>query len=238
MHNREREINRCIGSVVNSGMTTKKGAYEHLIINDASEDGTPGEIKKWAKRYPHNITFFNWKEHKERVEAYNAGMIHAKLYSEWVIWLDSDDELASHFKVAFEDAIDMYPNANIFTWGSIRHWKNKEGKYYRTDTLPAFEATIGDDRMPIPFKSGQVATGSFAFKTSCLNVTGMLPPGDNPYLFGKRLKAQFPELKKLYEGKDDLGNPWGNDFAMMYMLTRHWIPQPLNQILNYVHIRP
>lgn len=239
-YNRERTIDRCIRSVVAGGMTTDRYAYEIVAVNDASTDGTKDKLTKWSKKLPYNLTLLNFIDHSERIMAFNAGMLQAQ--GDWIIMLDSDDEIASHFKETFEQAIEMYPTAMVFNWGSLRHWRNKDGRYYRTDVLKPFKTVIGKNGKVEPFKSGGIASGAFAFKKGCLNVTGYFPEAKNPFEFGKQMLGRYEELKKLYTLPDgriqyDLGNPWGNDAAMYFMLTRHWNPVTLDQILHYIHVR-
>lgn len=239
-YNRQDTIDRCIGSTVNSGMITQKGAYEHIVIDDASKDTTVEHVDKWRQKYPDNVRLLQFKDHLERIYGYNAGMLQAR--GEWIIWLDSDDELMSHFKKAFEDAIDMYPNAMILNWGSLRHWRDKDKRYVKTDFIRPFQVTIASNGQVEPFKSGGIASGAFAFKKKCLLRTGYLPEAKNPYEFGRKMLGRFPILKKLYTLPDgrikyDLGNPWGNDPMMYFMLTRYWVPVTLNQYVHNIHVR-
>lgn len=239
-YNREHTIDRCLRSIVSGGISTNRHSYEIVVVNDASTDGTADHLKKWQKKLPYNLTVLNFKDHLERVYAWNAGMLQAQ--GEWIVMLDSDDELASHFKQAFEDMIEMNPTAKVFNWGSMRQWKNKDGRYYRTDFVPPFKLALAEDGKAELFKSGKICSGGFAFKKECLNTIGYYPEAKDPYTLGKWFLNEYKELQELWTMPDgklktDLGNPWGQDYILFYMLTRRWMPVTTEQYLHYVHIR-
>jgi hypothetical protein len=47
------------------------------------------------------------------------------------------------------------------------------------------------------------------------------------------MREKNPELDELYSEQYDLGNPWGDDWAMFYNLTREYQPQFI-QVAPYV----
>lgn len=242
VHNRPSEMDRCIKSIVNQGMKGDKHIYEIMIVNDASTEPTvKTKIEYWKEKYPFNVVSLTFKEHLERVYAFNAGMLQAQ--GEWIIFLDSDDEMKPEFREEFEQAIKDNPDANIFNWGGDIVWQDD-----KVTQRPIFKPKVSDSGQCEVFKSGEVFSGGFAFKSSCLNVTGYLPSpplaeATSPYAFGKAFLEAFDELKPLYTMEDghlktDIGNPWGQDFSLMYMLTRHWMPVQINKSLHITHVRP
>jgi len=239
-YNREQTIDRAIGSLANSGLVTDKGAYELVIIDDASTDNSVEHIKKWQTKFPYNIQLLEFKEHKERVVAMNAGFRSAT--GDWMMQLDSDDELLSHFKKAFEDMLEKYPKSQLFNWGSLVQWRDKEGHYTRTQIREPFIPGIDELGNTKIFKSGQIFSGGFVFHKNLLWHTGFLPEKTNCYSFGNSILNRFKELQPLYTMPDgklktDLGNPWGQDFAMFYSLTRGANPTTVDQILHQQHVR-
>lgn len=238
--NRPAELKRCLESI--EPLTTDHYAYEAVIIDDASTDPTIDiHINGWKKKWPTNITVLRFREHMERIYAFNAGMLQAE--GEWIIHLDSDDEMKQWFKQEFEKMLEKHPLANILVWKGEIHWRN--GKITER---PLFRPAMKDNGQCEEFKSGVCFSGGFAFRKKCLNVTGYLPEPRhedrlNPWKFGEKFLNRFKELKPLYtlpDGrlKTDIGNPWGNDFAMMYMLTRHWMPYSVDKNLHITHVRP
>ncbi len=242
VHNRPKEMDRCIKSIVNQGLKNDKGIYEVMIVNDASTEPTVAtKMDYWKIKYPFNIVSLTFKDHLERIYAFNAGMMQAQ--GEWIIHLDSDDELKPEFRETFEQAIKDNPDAMLFNWGGDIHWR--DGKITQR---PIFRPAMMDSGQCEVFKSGEVFSGGFAFKRECLTVTGYLPfprqeQATSPYAFGKTFLDAFPELKPLYTMEDghlktDIGNPWGQDFGMMFMLTRHWMPITIDKSLHITHVRP
>ncbi len=242
VHNRPGEMDRCLKSVVKGGMTLDTHTYEAVVINDASTEPTiKTKLDKWKKKFPYNITVLNFIDHLERIYAFNAGMLQAQ--GEWIIHLDSDDELKPEFKEVFEKAIEKHPTADIFNWGGDIVWQDGH-----VTQRPIFKPKLAENGVCELFKSGEVFSGGFAFKRSCLNVTGYLPlprkeEALSPYEFGRIFLNRFEELKPLWTMEDgklktDLGNPWGNDYTMMYMLTRHWMPVQIEQSLHITNVRP
>lgn len=234
-YNREDTIDRCIRSIAQQGLS----GWEIMLVDDASTDDTKKRIIEWEKKHPKNIVGLKFKEHMERVIAFNSGISYAR--GDWVIMLDSDDELASHFIKAFEDARRMHPLARIFSWGSLVHWRDQDGRYTRTDVRQTFKPEALEDGTVGVFRSGEICSGGFAFDRKMVFERGYLPAASNPYTLGERFLKWYPELKPLYnEGQTDLGNPWGQDFAWFYHLTRGLDMQklqPLEQILHIQHVR-
>lgn len=239
VYNRQDTIDRAIGSILDLGTLSPKGAWEVIVIDDASTDDTVKRVEKWKKRFPKNVVLLQFQDHLERVVAMNAGLRTAR--GEWLIRLDSDDEMASHFRKAVDDATDTYPNAELLNWGSLVHWR-RDGKYHKTEVRKPFIPSIGDDGTIEPFKSGTICNGGFIFKRELLFKAGFLREATNCYKFGEMFLNRFEELKPLYTMEDgklktDLGNPWGDDFALFYALTREAMPYNIEQILHTQHVR-
>lgn len=235
VYNREDTIDRCIKSIAQQGLS----GWEIMVVDDASTDDTNKHLVKWEKKHPQNIIGLKFKEHQERVLAFNSGINYAR--GDWIIMLDSDDELVSHFIKAFEDARQLYPLARMFNWGSLVHWRNAEGRYTKTDIRETFKPPVLDDGTIGVFKSGEICSGGFAFQREMIYEKGHIPKANNPYTLGEKFLKWYPELKPLYnEGQTDLGNPWGQDFCYFYHLTRGLDAQELqslDQILHIQHVR-
>lgn len=237
-YNREDVIDRCIGSVARQGLVTHNGAWEIIVIDDLSTDHTKEKIIGWENRYPHNVVGIKFDTHSERVVAFNTGIVHAR--GDWVIMLDSDDELSSHFIKAFEQAIVRDPQAEVINWGGVIHWNQKE--YTRTTVRHPWRPPMYPDGTIGLFRAGNIFSGGFAAKKSLFQYSGRMPNATNPYSFGERFLKWYPEVKPLYkEGQTDIGNPWGQDYAWFYHLTRKLDARKLvtlDQLLHIQHVRP
>lgn len=243
VYNREDIIDRCIRSVAQQGL----GGWEIMIVDDKSTDSTLEKVRAWEDKYTlnnpdgsieKNIIVLPMQDHQERVVCYNSGIRYAR--GEWIIMLDSDDELSSHFIKTFEQATRRHPEADIFNWGGIIHWNQKE--YTRTTVRQPWRPPVKSDGTIGVFRAGNIFSGGFAFRASLFRQSGQLPNANNPYTFGERFLKWYPELKPLYkDGQTDIGNPWGQDFAWFYHLTRGMDEQKLvtlDQLLHIQHVRP
>lgn len=184
--------------------------FEYLLIDDGSNDG-----KKIPDIYAKDPRFkLHVKENEQRAMARNYGM--ERVTGDWIVWLDADDFYFPYYLDLMKDMIEKYPDKKVFNFGGVVCWQNwstmvKAGKKYMQGDI---------------FRSGNVMSGSFMFHRSCLDKVGFLPPAKNPYTFGSLILEQFPEVTSMYkEGQTDLGNPWGDDWAMFYKLTRDYEPQ-------------
>ena len=239
-YNREDTIDRTIGSLSDRGLVRDTGAWEIVVVDDASTDGTKKRISYWENKYPKLVIGIKLPEHQERVVALQSGIHYSR--GEWIVMLDSDDELAGHFFKAFTDALHLYPQAEIINWGSLFHWFNKETKRYeRTSILETYHPPVKEDGTIGVFRAGGVTSGAFAFKKSLLLERGYIPTAHNPFTLGEKFLKMYPEIVPLYNpGQTDLGNPWGQDFMWAYHLSRgmaveKWVS--LNQILHFKHQR-
>jgi hypothetical protein len=111
--------------------------------------------------------------------------------------------------------IAKYPGFSLFNFGAIVTHTN-----WNVTTKYSTCYNQGDI-----FKSGGIMSGSFIFKRECLDKVGYLPSHRNPYEFGRIMREKNPELDELYGEQYDLGNPWGDDWAMFYNLTRDYQPR-------------
>lgn len=231
-YNREDTIDRAIRSVAQQGLS----GYEIIVVDDASTDNTLKVAREWSNRYPKNIIVLPFKDHLERVIALNSGIRYAR--GEWVIPFDSDDEVSSHFIKALEDAKNRHPRARVFNWSTVFHSK-QDGLYHRSEVLPVFNPPIDDEGKIGAFRAGGITSGGYAFQKKLIFEKGYLPGASNCYTFGERFLKWHPEVKPLYEpGKTDIGNPWGQDYALFYQVTRglhNYEVQQLDQILNIHH---
>lgn len=186
--------------------------FEHIIVDDASD--------KWI---PPEATIIH-RRNQQRAISRNDGMKAAR--GEWVVWLDADDYMLPYYLEVLDQATKKYPNTKVFNYGGIVVWNNWSStirmskKHYKGQM----------------FVSGDIMSGGFAFKRECLEKTGYLPVATDPYTFAANFEIEHPEVANLY-GDRTLGNPWGDDFAMFYMLTRYYEPQFLNIAPYVVMIR-
>lgn len=84
MYNREKQIQRCLDSILLQNMED----MEILVIDDGSTDQSAQKVKEYMKRFPNRITYL-YKENSGVADTRNYGIEQAK--GEYILFVDSDD---------------------------------------------------------------------------------------------------------------------------------------------------
>jgi glycosyltransferase involved in cell wall biosynthesis len=215
-HNAEKTIERCLTSLVKQSIS--QDDYEIVVIDDASQDDTLDKIKSLQMTYAnHNWKIIQHEQNQNKAISRNDGMIDAS--GDWICWLDADDFYLPFYLEIMNQAIEKYPDSKLFYFGGIITWS-------RWDMMIKMPNKVNKGDV---FRSGGIMSGGFIFKKECLDEKCYLPFERSPYGFGDEMLRRYPEIVPLYKpGQLDLGNPWGDDWAEFYLLTRHFQPQFLN----------
>jgi len=233
---------------INSVRNQNYDNWELIIVDDGSEDDTEQVVRELGGRTPkeiyystsheprRNIVYLKHDEPTERVGAFNTGHKHAT--KDWICWLGSDDEYLSIYLDTFNKFINENPDFKIFNCGKlVYHYKmtdadnfgiKKEKHFNRMSLMEAKEIPAIDNH----FDSGLLGAGMFIFRRDLLNE--VLPDGQMP--FGRNC-YDFADVAGIpgYSSKTrTLGNPWGEDFFMIYKLTRV-APSKKIDIPLYIH---
>lgn len=239
-HFRGKTIQRAIKSIINQ----QYPHWELILVDDGCSDGvTPEILDKFAATDP-RIKVIH-KENENRAIARNTGMEAATM--DWICWLDSDDEYASHYLRELDQAIDDFPGYKIFNFGSLVYYADHH-TVVRTVFTPGVEGE-GHEW----FKSGHIATGSFIFRRDlwASKPEYRIPDEVNPYQFAAtsgfdlKLDADEPFIENpagaftdnVYRHGLSLGNPWGDDTQQFYLLTRDNLSKPLDVLLYVQYVR-
>jgi len=175
----------------------------------------------------------------ERCISRNEGMAAAK--NDWIIWLDSDDELLSTTLYNLDYWIRKCPEYKMFHYGGVVYWEPNawdEPDYDPRTTIRPTPQLEEDEEGMKPFKTGLIAAGHFCFHRSIYEDLGGLHT-TSPYDMADIAKEEFPEMadedNELYL-VDTLGNPWGDDYYLAYKYTRKYKSKglPLNLYLQHV----
>jgi glycosyltransferase involved in cell wall biosynthesis len=237
-HNRAQKVITAIQSVLHQTYPN----WEMIIVDDGSDDNTKEVVSRFQmiessekKFIPTQVRYIKHSENKERVAAINTG--HKYALGDWVAWLGSDDAFTPVYLDTFNTAINLYPEYKMFNCGKLvihntsvdeDNFGLRKRKFYdRYGVLEAF-------RWDKPVQSGCLGAGQFVFKRDLLKKAippgGMMPEGRNCY--------EFADMAKIpgYSSKiRTLGNPWGEDFFMVYKLSKVTKSQPINVPL-YIHL--
>ena len=177
----------------------------------------------------------------ERAISRNEGMKAAT--NDWVIWLDSDDELVSTALYNLDYWIRKCPAYKIFHYGGIVFWEPNiwDEKDYEPRTSIRPTPNLEEDEKGMkPFKTGLIAAGHFCFKREIFEELGGLPKEMSPYVLADKAKEEFPEFKdpkSPFYLVDTLGNPWGDDYYFFYKITRKYKSKGLPLNLYIQHVR-
>lgn len=84
MYNREKQIQRCLDSILLQNMED----MEIIVVDDGSTDNSAKKVEEYTKRFPQRITYL-YKENSGVADTRNYGIENAK--GEYILFVDSDD---------------------------------------------------------------------------------------------------------------------------------------------------
>lgn len=212
-YNRAHTLARAINSI----LTQTYEDWELVVVDDGSSDNTDEVMKFYVN--DDRIKYLKQEGHFERVRAMNLAFPQAK--GDWHCWLDSDDAYIPTYLEYLNAAMYKYGDADVYNFGAI---------VYHDDYHTSFRETFKPEREGdghVSFGSGNIGAGSFIYKAKLIEEIGIFPEVNDPYKFADAIKEQHPEIKDFF-GDRELGNPWGQDYAFFYKLTRHHFSRPLD----------
>lgn len=245
-HFRAKTVQRAIKSV----MAQQFRDWELIIIEDGCADEITPRILSAFADMDKRIKIVHNKENLGRCASRNLGMKRAK--GEWICWLDSDDEYTTNYLRELDRATKEFPEYKIFNFGAILYWPD-----YKSEMRHAYEPKI-EGKGHEWFRSGHLNCGSFIFKRELWksNKKYWIPDNASPYGFAAESKIPLkldPEKDKYkYENTENpdgafqdgvlrhgmsLGNPFGDDYAQFYYLTRDNHSKPLDIALYIIYPR-
>lgn len=228
-------------STINTILNQTYGDWELLIMDDGSTDNTQEVLQELAN-FDSRIRLFKHDKPKERVISRKELMKEAT--GDWIYWVDSDDEIIYGTLEILKHNIELNPDYKVFNFGQIIF--SLTGTTIKLgNELPAFE---GEGHYH--FDSGMVGCGGFCFKRECLDNIDEMPDVKDIYnfsnWFGERVEEWFekndPGKPHQKYNQDDkwCGNPWGDDFVFMWLLTRKYKSKklPINPYIAYIRTEP
>ncbi len=239
--NRQELVQRALWSLINQDYPKDK--YEIIIVDDGSTDKTIRQLNdmgQYISALGVKVIVHEILNNQGRIAARNKGMEIAS--NEWICWLDSDDEYLSTYLSTVNKAINLNPKYNLINFGAVV-FDEEELNYWVRDKFEPAIVGAGHEK----FKSGHIGTGSFVFRKFLWDkYIKELPETIHAYggddSFPALCTKKWPELAELYgqnESGDWLpfGNPWGDDWIALYLMTREHTMKPINIPLYIQHLR-
>jgi glycosyltransferase involved in cell wall biosynthesis len=245
VYNKDRgdQLLRAIKSVENQ---TYKN-FEHIIINDGSTMAVDIPHHPWLRTLN--------QEHLERIIAFNYGFAEAR--GDWFCVLDSDDEWAPDYLEQCVSFIKEWPEYRMFNFGC--KYLHKDGKVTERDAFQPAELEVGHE----VFGTGNIVSGTYIWSRDIYADLGGFPPAEitegidvpwyrkgslsmcSPWDFSAYFQWKHPEIQPLFQVvhpdhpaglPKELGNPWGQDYALFYEYTRKYKSKAiLGKFLYLVH---
>jgi glycosyltransferase involved in cell wall biosynthesis len=217
---RYKMFQRCIASV-------QAQTFKDFVWVIADDKCNPS-----VENIPGNATIITLPEKSGRIIATNAALKEST--GDWLCFLDADDEYSTIYLEALADAIRLNPEYKVFNMNHLIFDYD-----YKTWVRKFINMEVQGN---LPFPSGVIGTGSYIFHRSVLEDVGMVPELGLWDLTNWFLE-KYPEEKPFFEKKDrpgeynSIGNPWGQDMVLWYMITRKYKAKYLDTALYYVHSR-
>jgi len=221
------------------------GNWELIVVDDGSTDDTKRILEKFKVELPPGkMTIITHEKCRERVISWNDGMRAAK--NDWICFLDSDDEWIYGYLEIMNHNINLHPEYKMFHFG--------QSVFSMIGTTHRNAADFEDDGEPgwgmKHFDTGRIGAGAYIFHRDCLDNSTWLPEVDNLHAladwFGEQVKQYWAERKldlpiPMYNDDDRwCGNPWGQDYALAWLLTRRNKTRkiPVNPYIAYIRTEP
>ena len=247
---RKSQLERAVKSI--ESQTFKD--YEHIVINDGSS--VPFEVPSAVKRID--------VPHGERVIAYNRGLEQAKGEWICFLDHDDEYEPYYLERVNWAiNAYPEYKMFNFGCRYIYKDGKEAKREPFEPKVLDAGHEVFGGGNVVngtfVFHRSVYEDLGGYppdvVKDIDCTDINYPAFPGqtkplirdlhmNTPYDFSAFYQLKFPELKKYFmvdfESEPnkilkELGNPWGQDFALFYQYTRKYHSKPIKEYLYVVH---
>ena len=202
-YNRRPILEKCLLALEDQRLTTDLEAYEVVVVDDGSSDGTPDWLRRDAGRFPH-VRLVE-QAHGGPAEGRNRGVDHAR--GDVIVFIDSDlvvtpTFLASHAG-ALKQCWSQRGDRLCFTYGAVINTANFES--------PTAERHKLRDLSWAYFATGNVAIDRQVLERSGLFDTGFRLYGWEDLELGERLRQMGVVLVKCPQA---VGYHWHPAFRL------------------------
>jgi len=190
-YNRRSILEKCLLALEQQALPSEVEAYEVIVVDDGSTDGTPTWLKDEASRFPH-VRMVE-QEHGGPAEGRNRGVDHAR--GDVIVFIDSDLVVTESFLACHARALrrcwQRRGDRLCFTYGAVINTANFEH--------PTTEPHKLQDLSWAYFATGNVAIDREVLERSGLFDVGFRLYGWEDLELGERLRQMGVELVKCPE---------------------------------------
>lgn len=122
VYNVERYLEDYFESFIKQRLDFKKH-IQLILVDDGSVDNSASVIKRWQKKYPHNITYI-YKENGGQASARNIGLKHVT--TEWVTFIDPDDFVSNEYFLETDNFILKNNNLSMVACNLYFYYEDKK----------------------------------------------------------------------------------------------------------------
>jgi len=190
-YNRRSILEKCLLALEQQALPSEVEAYEVIVVDDGSTDGTPTWLKDEVSRFPH-VRMVE-QEHGGPAEGRNRGVDHAR--GDVIVFIDSDLVVTELFLACHARALrrcwQRRGDRLCFTYGAVINTANFEH--------PTTEPHKLQDLSWAYFATGNVAIDREVLERSGLFDVGFRLYGWEDLELGERLRQMGVELVKCPE---------------------------------------
>ena len=237
-----------------AGQTFKD--FEHICVNDGSP--VVLEEKDWLLSQYKWLKIIEKDGRLERLNAYHDAFEVAT--GEYICFLDSDDQFSPYYLEQVDKMISNNPDYKLFNFGCL--YIHKDGRISTRDAFKLAKLDVGHEVFGkgrivngtfVFYRSIYEELGGFPHgevtpenqdeleklygRKGSLSMT-------SPWYFSCWFQLKYPEVRPYCMVEVDergtkvvqeLGNPFGQDYALYYMLTRKYHSLPFDIYLYIVY---
>ncbi len=193
VYNRAHTIVRCLDSIA---MQKGIDRFELIIVDNASTDNSEATVQEWSAAHPEITLQLLTHSKRGAAGARNRGL--EAVTEPYVLFFDSDDVMLPGHLDRLVQAIDTYPETDIFGWDIT--CELYDGRLYRA---PFISKNALFNHLTIT----TFATQRFAARTDLVRSAGGWDgdlSGWDDYELGNRLLLQSPSVMKLKDSYQPL----------------------------------
>ena len=202
-YNRRSILEKCLQALEHQDPSGEIEAYEVVVVDDGSNDGTPDWLRQNAAHFPH-VRLVE-QQHGGPAEGRNRGVDHSK--GDVIVFIDSDLVVTSSFLACHARALsrrwNQMGNRLCFTYGAVINTANFD--------QPTAERHKLRDLSWAYFATGNVAIDREVLERSGLFDLGFRLYGWEDLELGERLRQMGVELVKCPEA---VGYHWHPAFRL------------------------